>query len=104
MWGAKDKNYYYFVITDDGVFSVTRVAEGVPTRLIPWAIPNTINRLGGTNKLTIEKKGSEIHFLVNDSFAGKLEFQPFFGDRIGFVLWNKQRVVFDDLVITTPRN
>ncbi|HKE59712.1 MAG TPA: caspase domain-containing protein [Pyrinomonadaceae bacterium] len=103
MWGVKDKSYNYFIISADGQFSVARVTEGVTNRVVPWAIPNSINRFSATNKLTIEKKGNELHFFVNDTFAAKIEFQPFFGDRVGFVLWNKQKIIFDDLVVTTQR-
>ena len=104
VWGMSNKvNYYYFAITGDGVFIVDKVTEGVFSHLIPWATPNSINRLDGTNKLTIEKKGSELQFSINDTFAGKVPFQPFFGQRLGFVLWNRQKIVFDDLVITVPQ-
>jgi hypothetical protein len=105
IWGIKDsKNYYYFVISGDGKFTVTRVREGVVTRLIPWATPNSINRFNSTNKLTIETKGSQMRFFINDSFAGKVQFEPFFGDGVGFTLWNKQKIIFDDLVVTTQSN
>ena len=103
IWGAKDTdNLYSFFISGDGSFLVTRATENVPTRLIPWATPNSINRLNGTNKLTIEKKDGELQFFINDTFAGKVPFQPFFGDRLGFAVWNKQKIVFDDLVVTAP--
>jgi hypothetical protein len=104
VWGAKDTdNLYSFLISGDGRFSVTRVTEAAPTRLIPWATPNSINRLNGTNKLRVEKKGDELQFFINDTFAGNVSFQPFFGDRLGFAVWNKQKVVFDDLVVTAPQ-
>lgn len=105
VWGAKNnKNYYYFAISGDGKFSVTRIQEGVMTRLIPWATPNSINRSNSTNRLTLERKGDQIHFFINDSFVGKIQFEPFFGDGLGFTLWNKQKLIFDDLLVTTPRN
>jgi hypothetical protein len=104
LWGVKDRSYYYFAISSDGQFTVTRVNEAVVSRLIPWATPNSINRFNATNKLTIDKKGSQINFFINDSFAGKIPFEPFFGARIGFALWNKQRIIFDDLLVTTQRN
>ena len=104
MWGAKDKNYNYFAISADGMFTVTRVTNAVSNRLVPWAIPNSINRFNATNKLTIEKKGNELHFFINDTFAGKTEFQPFLGDRLGFAVWNKQKIIFDDLIVTTQHN
>ena len=103
MWGAKDKNYNYFAISADGMFTVARVTEGVVNRVVPWAIPNSINRSNATNKLTIEKRSNELSFLINDTFAAKIEFQPFFGDRLGFVVYNKQKIIFDDLVVTTER-
>jgi len=104
VWGAKDTdNLYSFLISNDGRFSVTRVTEAAPTRLIPWATPNSINRLNGTNKLAIEKKGSELQFFINDTFAAKVPFESFFGDRVGFAVWNKQQVVFDDLLVTAPQ-
>lgn len=101
MWGIKDdKNYYHFVIMGEGKFAVAKVREGIFTDIIPWATPNSINRHNSTNKLTIEKKGGQIHFFINDSFVGKIQFEPFFGTGIGFSIWNKQKIIFDDLIVT----
>ena len=98
--GKNEKNHYYFAITGEGRFTVSKTQEGVLTRLIPWAVPNSINRFNSTNKLTIEKKDSELLFLINDNLVGKIAFEPFFGNLIGFTVWNKQTIIFDDLVIT----
>ena len=63
LWGAKDKSYNYFAISSDGLFTVTRVQDGVVTRLIPWATPNSINRFIATNKLTSKRKAVRLTFL-----------------------------------------
>jgi len=102
IWGLKnDKNYYHFVITGEGRFVISRVREGNITDIIPWATPNSINRFNSTNKLTVEKKGDKLQFFINDSFVGKIKFEPFFGNRVGFSVWNKQTISFNDLIVTT---
>lgn len=102
IWGLKDdKNYYHFVITGEGLFGIARVQEGNYTYIIPWATPNSINRYNSTNTLTVEKKGDQLQFLINESIVGKIKFEPFFGNRVGFTVWNKQTINFDDLIVTT---
>jgi len=105
IWGLKDnKNYFYYAISADGQFTVTRMQEGIATRVIPWAIPNSINRFTASNKLTLEKKGNEIQFFLNDSFVGRIPFEKFFGGNVGFTVWGTQKIIFDDLVVTTQKN
>jgi hypothetical protein len=39
-------------------------------------------------------------FHINDVFVGKARFEPLFGNRIGFIIYNKQTIAFDDLIVT----
>lgn len=101
VWGVKDgDNFYYFGISGDGHFMVLKKQGGQFTTIIPWSIPNSINRGGSTNKLAIEKVGEQIKFFINDNFVGKAKFESLFGNGVGFIVYDVQKIAFDDLVIS----
>jgi hypothetical protein len=101
LWGLKDRdNFYNISIFGEGTFVVEKKEDGKVTRLIPLSVPNSINKFNSTNKLAINKESDQIIFYINDMFAGKTQFEPFFGNYIGFIVYNKQTIAFDDLVVT----
>jgi hypothetical protein len=101
LWGVKDRdNLYYLSIMGNGKFTVTKKQAGKLIRIIPWSIPNSINKFNSTNKLSFEKKGDQMMFYINDLFVGKVPFEPLFGNGIGFIVSNKQTIAFDDIIVT----
>lgn len=102
VWGLKDSaNYYTFIINGDGYFTFAKIKDNTLTATIPWTASNSINKLDSKNKLAILKKDKQIQFFVNDSLVGQAEFEPLFGNYIGFIVYNKQSISFDDLIVTT---
>ena len=39
-------------------------------------------------------------FYTNNVFVGKAQFESLFGNSIGFIVFNKQTIAFDDLIVT----
>lgn len=105
MWGGKNgQNFYTVLLTGVGEFGVWKVENNQHTLLIPWTTPDAVNKLKATNKLTVTKVKNQLRFFVNDSFVGQMKFEPFFGNNVGFIVYNRQTVSFDDLTVTTGNN
>lgn len=99
IWGFKDvDNQYQFAISATGSFIIVKLKNGKETVLSPWANSDSISA-EGANKLSIEKSGSQLIFLINDTVVKKIPFEAFAGDKIGFIV-NGSEVDFDDLTVT----
>jgi hypothetical protein len=48
----------------------------------------------------MQKENEQMIFHINDVFVGKAKFEPLFGNRVGFIVYDKQTVAFDDLFVT----
>jgi len=98
LWGGTDNNYYSFMITGNGYFCVGKVVDGVWVDITPdgWIKTNVVNE--GNNKynsLTTRKKGGSYEFEVNNTLVLKIKCGSFFGNKIGFNVNNKQRILVD---------
>ncbi len=104
VWGAHDnKNRYYFTITGNGQFAVSKRQDGKLVRLIPWSYPNSINKFNARNKLAILKEGDRLRFFINDIYVGGAQYEPQFGNRVGFIVFDRQTIAFDDFMVTVKR-
>ncbi len=98
---GKGKNgYYNFIITPEGRFYVRRIVRGKKGEyLIRWKKTGAISQSSITNKLRVQKTGNEILFYINDRYVGKIPYQSFFGDQVGFMLYQRQQIAVDYLVV-----
>lgn len=98
-WGKKDKdNCFTFTLSGKGVYEIGKWEHG-KWQYISRRESYFINKWDAANKIEINKKGSRILFLINDSLVENQPFERFFGTRIGFVVYNKMRVEISDLVL-----
>ncbi len=99
-WGKGTKGYYNFIITPKGKFYVRKVEYGKKGKyLIRWKKTQHISQSSITNKLRIQKSGNEIIFFINDKFVAKIPHQPFFGDQLGFMVYQKQQIAVDNFIV-----
>lgn len=103
VWGLKDeKNFFVLSITGDGNVAVARSKEGSFLDYIDNKRRHDfVNRPNSTNELLVRKEGGRIRLFVNGHQVHEMAFEPFFGDRAGFVLYNRMSLEFDDFVVTT---
>lgn len=65
--GANSVNYYNFLISSDGYYSVTKVRDGVEERLSAWIQTPIINQdLNAENTIRVVGRGSQFQFFIND--------------------------------------
>jgi len=99
-WGKGKKGYYNFIITPKGKFYVRKVEKGKRGKyLVNWKKTPHINKTTITNKLRVQKSGDELMFFINDKIVAKIPFQPFYGDQVGFMLYQQQQVAADYLAV-----
>jgi len=100
VWGLKDvDNFYQFAITGNGYYVHGKLEDDTWHKIIDWAESPHINQENATNTLSIQKVGNQVKFYVNDQYVNEAEFGEFFGDNIGFVVYKKMRIDFDQILI-----
>ena len=103
IWGKRDEeNFFDFAITGQGNVAVARKQDG---RFFDYIDPALINRHvrrgNSTNLLVLRKEGPRIRFYVNGHQVHDMSAEPFFGNGVGFMIYNNLEIDFDDLVVTT---
>jgi len=104
LWGMRsEKNYYQFLVAQNGYFSIGRFKKGRYQFIVKWKECKAIKEgFGETNKLTIKKNQQGVKFSVNGQLVHTISLQdftykyPFFGKYVGILTcWNK-KAKFDD--------
>ncbi|MCF6240530.1 MAG: caspase family protein [Bacteroidales bacterium] len=100
VFGKGQRGYYNFIITPAGRFYVRRVERGKKGQyLIRWKKTSAISQTSITNKLRVQKTGNEVLFYINERYVGKIPYQSFFGDQVGFMMYQRQQIAVDYLVV-----
>jgi hypothetical protein len=100
QWGKEDKNSFRFYLTGNGYYKIARVVddkEEVIKKFTKSSAVKTGN--GALNTLKIRKESDQYKFYVNNTFIAQTDFESFFGHRLGFVVFNKQKIGVDNITI-----
>ncbi len=99
-WGKGKNGYYNFIITPKGKYYVRKIEQGKKGQyLVDWKKTTFINQNTFTNKLKIQKLGKELLFFINDKIVEKIPFQPFFGNQIGYMLYQRQQIACEYMLV-----
>jgi len=93
VFGREQNNYYSFVITGNGHFSLVKQTMGDYKELIPWKKAFAINQCS-SNHLLLKKTNDQIELYINNNYVGSVKSEPFFGKGFGFKVWGNQKVAF----------
>jgi hypothetical protein len=93
VFGREQNNYYSFVITGNGHFSLVKQTKGDYKELIPWKKAFAINQCS-SNHLLLKKTNDQIELYINNNYVGSVKSEPFFGKGFGFKVWGNQKVAF----------
>jgi hypothetical protein len=104
IWGMKDSdNFFTLVISGDGRFVVSKKEVGkVADYLQSFFVSPHIKRHNSINTLAVEKRGDRLGLYINGHSVFTIQFEPFFGQYVGFVVYNSIQLAFDDLTVTVP--
>ena len=100
-FGRKNSsNEYSFLISTNGSYLYRKFDNDKYTKIIPFNSNDAIRTgAGATNKIKIEKHGSLLRFYINGQYMNEAPFQPFFGNKFGYTVYFKQKIVVDNLNI-----
>jgi hypothetical protein len=99
IWDMKDeKNYYQFVISGRGNYSVQRYSDGKLTYLADWTASAAISKTG-FNVLKVRKVASYLVFSINGSDVRTLNAESYLGDYIGFTFSGVQTLSVDSVTL-----
>lgn len=99
VWGGKNtKNYYEFLISENGYYAYAKQENGDFVLIIPSKEDSSINKIA--NILAIKKKGNKLYFIINGVIVNTAKFEGFMGNIGGFVVENKQSLKIDYIKVT----
>jgi len=100
IWGYQDaNNCYMFGVSGDGRFLYGKWENGTWTDLHAWTTSSFINGKNASNKLAVEKRGSDVFFYVNDQNVYQAVFEMPPGAQIGFAICTEAKAEFDYLYV-----
>ncbi len=100
IWGLKDyDNFFMMTITNSQWIKIAKFENGKQVNIKDW-YRNVYINYGTPNKLKITKDGEMLKFFVNDIHTAEIPYQKFFGDKLGFIVYNQKTVKFDYLKVT----
>jgi len=100
QWAKEGKSSFRFYITSSGYYKISRVVNDKEEVIKKFTKSSSINTGNGkSNTLKIKKIGDTYKFYVNNTYLTQTDFEPFFGNRVGYVVFNKQKIAVDYLII-----
>ncbi len=98
IFGKKDDDDFRFYLSSSGYYKVARMVKGSEQVLKKWTTSSHINTGNGkSNTLKVKKDGNEYKFYVNNNNVYQMDFEAFYGNELGFVVYNNQEVAVDYL-------
>ena len=105
MWGRSKNNSFRFFITSNGYYKVVRYVEGKEEKIISWKKTSYVKKgNGNSNILTLKKQKNRYLFYINGNYINESDFEPFYGNYIGYVLYNNQKIAIDYLDVKYNTN
>lgn len=100
IYGGNGDNDFRFYISSSGYYKIVRVVNNNEQEIQKWTTTSYV-KTGNqkSNTLKIVKEGNTSKFYINDHFVHSSDFEPFYGDKIGYVVYNNQEIAADYLRI-----
>ena len=100
IWGKDGTNYFQFLLTSTGYYKVARVVNNKSTDIVKYTKTSSINKGSiNNNVLKIKKEGDYYRFYINNNYVTKIDFEPFYGNQLGYGIYFKQKISVDYLKI-----
>jgi hypothetical protein len=91
--------YYSFCVNADGNYNFLKFTDWNYENIISWTDSPSI-RENGYNHLKVVKANDSLEFFINNQKVNSIEAPNFIGNRIGFRVYEKQKVSFSNLKIS----
>lgn len=105
MWGKKGSSSFRFFISSGGYYKIVRNVDGKEQVIKKWTKTSYVNTGNGkTNTLKVKKESGQYKFYVNGNYVSQTEYEPFYGNDMGFVVFNQQKIGVDYLRVKYLNN
>lgn len=108
MWGKKAGSSFRFYISSGGYYKIVRNVDSKEQIIKKWTKSSYVNTGNGkSNVLKVKKENYKYKFYINGYYVSESDYEPFYGEDMGYVVFNKQKIGVDYLRIkylntTTP--
>ena len=102
-FGRKNNTNEFDLFLSKDSYLFRKLENDVSKKLIPWTTSSALNDQSHiSNKVKIVKSGNLLRFYFNDQYINEVPYSEFFGNYIGYSVYNKQEVSIDYLKISYP--
>lgn len=96
IFGKHELNDFRFYISSSGSYKVSKKINNKEEAIKDWTKSSYINKGNQkSNILTVKKVKGYYKFYINGAFVYQMDFQSFFGNDLGFVVYNNLEVAVD---------
>lgn len=98
MFGKNGSSDFRFYIASSGYYKIARMVNGKEEVIKKWTTSSFVTKGNQkSNTLKIKKEGDYLKFYVNNNYLDRIDFEPFFGNDLGYVVYNNQEIAVDYL-------
>ena len=96
IFGKKDDNDFRFYISSSGYYKVARMVNNSEQVIQKWVTTSHVNTGNlKSNTLKVKKENGNYKFYINGNYVYQMEYESFYGDELGFVVYNNQEIAVD---------
>lgn len=96
IFGKKGKNDFRFYISSSGYYKIANMIDSNEEIIQNWKKTPLIKTGNSkSNILKIKKQDGYYKFYINGSNVFQMDYLPFFGNELGFVIYNNQIIAID---------
>lgn len=100
IFGKKDNNEFRFSISSNGYFKVARKVDNKEQLIKKWTTTSYVNTGNlKSNVLKVKKENNYYKFYINGNYVFQTEFEDFYGNDMGYAVFNNQEIAVDYLRI-----
>ncbi|CAL2091268.1 hypothetical protein [Tenacibaculum sp. 190524A05c] len=96
LFGKQDLNDFRFYISSSGYYKISKKINNREEVIKAWTGSSYIQKGNGkSNILKVKKEKGYYKFYINGTFVYQTQFQSFFGNDFGFIVYNNQEIAVD---------
>lgn len=98
IFGKKGDNDFRFYISSSGYYKIARMVNNSEQVIQKWVTSSHVN-IGNlkSNTLKVKKENGNYKFYINGNYVYQMEFENFYGNDLGYVVYNNQKIAADYL-------
>lgn len=98
IFGKKGDDDFRFYISSSGYYKVARMVNNSEQVIQKWVTTTHVNTGNSkSNTLKVKKESGKYKFYVNGNYVYQMEAESFYGNELGFVVYNNQEIAVDYL-------